>query len=103
LTAEHLVKRQTRRGIVKLTWEPIPGRENHVLDCRVYARAAAAVVGMDRFQESDWIHLERFAGSVQPTVRTQPATNPPAAPSRSTPGKTQGWLGGGRGSWLKGR
>jgi phage terminase large subunit GpA-like protein len=109
LTAEQLVKRSTRTGFVKLTWEPIPGRENHVLDCRVYARAAAAVVGIDRFQESDWRKLEAGAGGVQPTVRQgqptpRPATRDTAPTSaRATPGKTQGWLGGGRGSWLKGR
>jgi phage terminase large subunit GpA-like protein len=50
LTAEHLVTHQTRGGFVKLEWEMIPGRENHVLDCRVYARAAASLAGMDRWK-----------------------------------------------------
>jgi phage terminase large subunit GpA-like protein len=63
LTAEHLVSRKNRRGYTTFEWELIPGRENHVLDARVYARAAAAVAGLDRFQESDWLKLERNVGA----------------------------------------
>lgn len=62
LTAEHLVSRKNRRGYTTFEWELIPGRENHVLDARVYARAAAAVAGLDRFQESDWVRLENHVG-----------------------------------------
>jgi phage terminase large subunit GpA-like protein len=51
LTAEHLVTHRTRGGFTKLVWELIPGRENHVLDCRVYARAAASLCGMDRWKD----------------------------------------------------
>lgn len=62
MTAEHLVRRKNRRGYATFEWELIPGRENHVLDARVYARAAAAVAGIDRFQESDWRKLENNVG-----------------------------------------
>lgn len=50
LTAEHLVKevsRRTRR--VTLKWKVRPGRENHWLDTRIYARAAALTLRVD-----DW-------------------------------------------------
>jgi phage terminase large subunit GpA-like protein len=60
LTAEQLVSHKTRRGYIKREWEVIPGRQNHVLDLRVYARAAAALVGLDRYQDSDWAALERM-------------------------------------------
>jgi phage terminase large subunit GpA-like protein len=50
LTAEHLVASVTRQGFTKLEWQLIPGRENHVLDCRIYARGAAALVGLDRLK-----------------------------------------------------
>lgn len=63
LTAEQLVPHKNRRGFTTFEWELIPGRENHVLDARVYARAAAAVAGLDRFQESDWLKLERQVGA----------------------------------------
>lgn len=51
LTSEHLVtvvNRKTNRSARH--WHVIPGRENHALDCRVYARAAAAHLGIDRMR-----------------------------------------------------
>ena len=104
LTAEQLVPHKSK-GFTIFAWELIPGRENHQLDARVYARSAAAVVGLDRFRESDWVKLERSVGiEAPPTPAPDPSTPPvssaaaPAAPRRS-----QGWLGPRRGSWLKGR
>jgi phage terminase large subunit GpA-like protein len=75
LTAEQLVTHKSRTGFVRLEWELIAGRENHTLDARVYARAAAALVGLDRFQEPDWAALER-------SVSADPAPPAPAAPTR---------------------
>jgi phage terminase large subunit GpA-like protein len=73
LTAEHLVSRKTKRGFVALEWELIPGRENHVLDCRVYARAAASLVGLDRWQEVDWAAHERaLSGEAPPPAPPRP-------------------------------
>jgi phage terminase large subunit GpA-like protein len=49
LTAEHIVtvvNRKTNRA--QLQWQQLPNRENHHLDARVYARAASAVLGIDR-------------------------------------------------------
>lgn len=48
LTAEHLVSTTKRTGYPHHEWQLIPGRENHYLDTRIYARAAAAVAGLDR-------------------------------------------------------
>lgn len=106
LTAEHLVSivnRRTHR--VRMEWQVIPNRENHWLDTRIYARAAAAVLGLDR---------------MAPPPARPPAPSPPVA----APGETRehagtaarehvasppasrrpggGWLGGrGRGGgWL---
>jgi len=79
LTAEHLVSRKNRRGFVSLEWELIPGRENHVLDCRVYARAAAAVIGLDRWRETDWTAHER---ALSPNAPPEPPPQP----------KREGWL-----------
>jgi phage terminase large subunit GpA-like protein len=79
LTAEHLISRRNRRGYVVQAWALIPGRENHTLDCRVYARAAAALVGLDRFQESDWAALEQalgMGGPPAPPVSPGPAREP---------------------------
>lgn len=65
LTAEHLVSTVSKRGYKVLEWHVIPGRENHQLDCRVYARAAAAILGIDR---------------MAPTVRVLPAVAKAAQP-----------------------
>jgi phage terminase large subunit GpA-like protein len=51
ITSEHLVtavNRRTKRA--KMEWQVIANRENHFLDARVYARAAAAVLGIDRMK-----------------------------------------------------
>lgn len=58
LTAEQLVPHKKKGGYTRLEWEVIPGRRNERLDCRVYARAAAASVGIDRFKDADWAALE---------------------------------------------
>lgn len=50
LTAEQLVPHVDRNGFVTHQWEKIPGRENHWLDTRVIARAAAYTLGLDRMK-----------------------------------------------------
>lgn len=108
LTAEQLVARKTRRGYVKLEWEQIPGRQNHVLDARVYARAAAYLAGLDRLNESDWASLERGYAKAS-AERPAPVAAPPpvastekpagaAAPARGRwiPPRPRGWLKGER-------
>jgi phage terminase large subunit GpA-like protein len=42
LTGEHQVDYKDARGFTVRVWEMIPGRENHFMDARRYARAAAA-------------------------------------------------------------
>lgn len=56
LCSESLMKR-TVRGRPVYVWENHYGR-NEQLDCRVYARAAAAMFGLDRFSENDFDILE---------------------------------------------
>jgi len=105
LTAEQLVKRRARTGFVRLVWEPIPGRENHVLDCRVYARAAAAVIGLDRFQESDWATLEQRIGQPvePPPAPSTPVGPPPVRQAPAAAPRTSAWIQPRSGGWLKGR
>jgi phage terminase large subunit GpA-like protein len=48
LTGEQLVSVANKRtGFTSYEWQLVPGRENHYLDARVYARAAAAQCGLD--------------------------------------------------------
>lgn len=87
MTAEHLVSEPDKKGFPRWVWKKIPGRENHFLDCRVYARAAVASLGLDRLAKP-------AAASGQPA---------PAKPTTSTPrSKPTGWLGGRSGRARKG-
>ncbi len=52
LTAEQLEMRVNNRGYREYVWVKKYDR-NEPLDCRVYARAAASVVGLDRHEDND--------------------------------------------------
>ena len=58
ITAEQLQFRVDRRGFKTYEWIKKYPR-NEPLDCRVYARAAAAVLGIDRFKDEHWDQLEK--------------------------------------------
>ena len=61
LVAEQLVSVKTRRGFQRLEWQKLRER-NEVLDCRVYARAAAWIAGADRWTDEKWRDLEDQVG-----------------------------------------
>lgn len=73
LVAEQLVRWRDRRGYMRTEWRAKRER-NEALDCRVYARAATWVLGMDRWSEAQW--QEREA-----RVAVLPAAKPRALPS----------------------
>ncbi len=58
LVAELLVTVRNKRGFARLEWQKLRER-NEALDCRVYARAAAWILGADRWSEKQWDELER--------------------------------------------
>jgi phage terminase large subunit GpA-like protein len=64
LTAEKRVIR-LHKGFPKASWEKDPTRNNEALDCRVYARAAASIYGLDRFKEMHWKRLEQALGETK--------------------------------------
>ncbi|WP_412079758.1 phage terminase large subunit family protein [Thalassobacter stenotrophicus] len=61
LVAEQLVTIRDRRGYARQEWQKMRER-NEALDTRVYARAAAWILGADRFDERMWRQLEKQAG-----------------------------------------
>ena len=83
ITAEQLTATKTRRGYIKLEWSVKPGRQNHWLDCRIYARAAAALAGLDRMNDHDWDEREKFIGVHQTAAAaaSTPAPTSSAAPA----------------------
>lgn len=83
LTAEQLAtitNKRTRR--TKFEWQILPGRENHWLDCRVYARAAAAVLGVDRLAPAAPRKTAPRPAQEKPEPKIQP---PPAQPKPPAP------------------
>jgi len=105
LTAEHLVSTVSRKGYAVHEWQKIPGRENHQLDCRVYARAAAAVLGIDRIAPTP--RAVTPAAPAVPVARPAPA--PPRAAAPAPPPinhralSDSRFLGKRRSGWLKKR
>jgi phage terminase large subunit GpA-like protein len=120
LTAEQLVTERNRQGFTVHEWQMIPGRENHHLDTRVYARAAASVKGLERpamrarplTQTQVKAHLAKAPQPPPPehpktaelsTPVQGPAAPPPPKPKRQTPdvrftfgrrfGKAGSWFG----------
>ena len=74
LCAEQLITRRDRNGFPVREWQKMRER-NEALDCYVYARAAAAAAGLDRFEERHWRELERQLGMERP-----PDDSPPLEP-----------------------
>lgn len=71
ITAEVLQLERTKRGYIKYVWVKKYAR-NEPLDCRVYARAATAILGMDRWNDARW---EREGQVIaEPIKETKPAT-----------------------------
>lgn len=97
ITAEHLVSKHNKRGFVDLYWELLPNRENHWLDCRVIARAAASLAGLDRMKD-DAPTVKRQAPPVEEKPSGYLAGKTPAPViAGKRPG---GFLGGRSGKWL---
>ena len=87
-SAERVVTRFARGRPIRL-WQPRrEGKRNEALDTRVYARAAAWIMGADRWDEATWRRLEAQAGvetrSAQQTSAVAESTTP-APPKAGTP------------------
>lgn len=57
LVAEQLVTIKARNGASRFEWQQLRTR-NEALDCRIYARAAAWLRGIDRWDDHKWHQLE---------------------------------------------
>lgn len=91
LTSERVSTRPNSKGIPTRTWKVIEGRRNEMLDCRVYARAAAFVSGIDGWSPERW---------EQARQETLPADEaPPRRVRRKKKPKAGGYLGR-RDGWL---
>jgi phage terminase large subunit GpA-like protein len=97
LCAEQLITRRDRNGFAHREWQKMRER-NEALDCYVYARAAAAASGLDRFEERHFQELERqllsqqesftaAAMALQPSLQSsfQPSLEPSLQPTFQQP------------------
>ena len=88
LVAEQLVTVRNKRGYARQEWQKLRER-NEALDTRVYARAAAWIMGADRWDERMWRQLEEQAGVAAPeTVASdtaEPIADPPARQAGAPP------------------
>ncbi len=52
-------------GYPRREWKPLPGRQNHWLDCRVYNHAAAEKLMLDTLSDAEWAALRagRYAAA----------------------------------------
>jgi phage terminase large subunit GpA-like protein len=83
LCAEQLVTKRNRAGYALREWQKMRDR-NEALDCYVYARAAAAIHGLDRFNERRWQELERSLGLDPATIITDEPDGDDPSPSLSS-------------------
>lgn len=74
LCAEQLVTRRNRKGYAIREWQKMRER-NEALDCYVYARAAASLAGLDRFEERHWRELEKQLGMQESQAAINPNIN----------------------------
>ena len=95
LCAEQLVTRYDRNHYARREWQKMRER-NEALDILVYARAAAAAAGLDRFEERHWQELEKSLALPPPAAKQSKHSSVEATPgsknmgglSVSTPAKS---------------
>lgn len=100
VTAEQLVNRKNKRtGFAKAEWVKTRER-NEALDCRVYARAVAWLMGVDRWDDARWDDLEAQLNVAEPEKEEQPAGLP--RQRRRQPAQKRGdeWFGPQKGNWF---
>jgi phage terminase large subunit GpA-like protein len=92
LVAEQLVTIRDRRGYARQEWQKMRER-NEAFDTRVYARAAAWILGADRFDERMWRQLEKQAGveTAVPAQGAEPETSKEPQAGRISSPRRRGW------------
>jgi phage terminase large subunit GpA-like protein len=63
LTSEYVVNEIGRHGRPKRVWRLRHGRDNHLLDCRVYNLALAEYLGLQKITSDEWAMLARERGA----------------------------------------
>lgn len=90
LTAEQYVMQTNNKGFHTYIWEKMR-KDNHFLDCRVYSRAASAMLQIDRMVEGDWIALEETYLANEVKVKQEKKVKKPKAKTVSNR-RTGNWI-----------
>jgi phage terminase large subunit GpA-like protein len=102
LTAEQLMTVKQRTGYQRLEWQKIRDR-NEALDCRVYARAAAWLMGLDRWDEPRFEQMEMQLDPVPSALgEAKPAGRPnePIEVPQAGAKPASSWFGPKTGKWF---
>jgi len=100
LVAEELRRTVLKNGFARREWAKTRER-NEALDCRVYAKAAAALRGVDRWSDTTWAQLEAALEPLVPVAKQgdEPAEHAAVAavlPARAAPRpRPSGFFGSG--------
>jgi len=98
LTAEQLMTIKTRQGFQKLEWQKTRDR-NEALDCRVYARASAWLMGLDRWDDRRWEQLEEQINTGRVDIAaTAGVPNRPS--TKQQPRRSSEWMGSRGRKWF---
>ena len=90
LTAERLENTIDRRGYTRFEWTKTRPR-NEALDCRLYARAGAALVGADRWSDERWAEEGGQAVESAPAPAVASAREVPADDYDEEPSGSSFW------------
>jgi phage terminase large subunit GpA-like protein len=94
LCAEQLITRRDRNGFAHREWQKMRER-NEALDCYVYARAAAAAAGLDRFEDRHWLELEKQLGEKSAGIDSPAVAITTDTPEATREQRPDGRVGGG--------
>lgn len=92
LTSERKSIRPNQKGIPTASWKVIEGRRNEVLDCRVYARAAAFELGIDGWSAEKWERARQDTVPAEVAPSRKSRRKAPASDGYIP--RRKGWLGG---------
>ena len=81
ITAEQKLITTNKRGFETSTWEKTR-KDNHYLDCRIYARAGASMLQIDRMKDEDWDLREAKLENVKVDSTNSNDDNKPAPRKR---------------------
>lgn len=82
ITAEVVQSQRTTKGYIKSVWVKKYER-NEPLDCRVYARAASAIIGIDNWKADRWQREGQLANYNEQTKVAKPSETPTETPPQT--------------------